>query len=107
MVIELLFVGAPGGLKEAVADIRIQDVGEADAPARTLASQRVEGFSVESSVVLETDLKAPPGERNLSVFVKVEAVDTSRAIKTFLSTTTTPLPDNPAQRVRVVLESIV
>lgn len=109
MVIELVFAEVPRGLMGAVAEIKIQDAAEADAPARTFAFQRIEGFSIDSLVPIETSLEAPEGERNLSIFVKVTAVDESRVAITFLSTTTTPMPERegPGRRARVFLERVV
>ncbi len=106
MLIELIFAGAPGNLTGAVAEIRIQDVMEADAPAQTIVSRRIEGFSIAPRVVLDSDLELPPDRDNLSIFVKVQAVDESRRPVTFLTTTTTPLPVGPVEGARVVLEPV-
>ncbi len=110
MKIEMTFRDVPEDIEGAVADIRVQDVREADAPAQQLLSKRIGPFSIRRSqptVTLDVDLSLPIEEHELSLFVRVEAHTQSQETIKFLNTTTTPLSGDPNEFVRVSVERIV
>jgi uncharacterized lipoprotein YbaY len=110
MKIEMLFKDVANDIEGAVADIRVEDASEADAPALQLSSKRAGPFSIRSSqptVTVDVDLSFPTEQHELSLFVRVEAQTLNKETIKFLNTTTTPLSGDPNEFVRVLLERIV
>lgn len=110
MKIEMSFTDVSNDIEGAVADIRVQDSSEADAPAMQLFSIRVGPFSIRSSqpmVTVDVNLSIPTEKHELSLFVRVEAQISNKGTIKFFNTTTTTLSGDPNEFVRVLLERIL
>ncbi|GAB4382692.1 MAG: hypothetical protein Kow00121_43340 [Elainellaceae cyanobacterium] len=113
MKIELAFSNVSTDIKDAIADIHVEDQSEADAPSMRLISKRVGPFTIsksQPSVTVDVDLNLDQNisdahELSLIVRVKSQAAD-DQPIE-FLNTTTTPLPNNSSELVEVRLSRIV
>ena len=109
MKVTLTFEDVPEDIDGAIADIRVEDASEADAPALQLSSQRIESITIRHAqpmVTVDVDLMLPIAEHELSLFVRVEAQTGSKQIIKFINTTTTPLSGDPNEFVKVLLERI-
>lgn len=109
MKVQLVFDDVPDDLEGAIADIRVEDQSEADAPALLLSSRRVGPFAIHHSrpeLTLDVDLTIP-NDHEPSLFVRVEAHTLSKKTTKFLNTTTVALSGDPNALVRVPLERIV
>jgi hypothetical protein len=110
MKIEMLFSDVINDIEDAVANIRVADSSEADAPAQQLFSTRTELFSIRRSqptVTVDVALNLPVERHALSLFVRVETQNKSKESIKFLNTTTTPLSGDPNEFVKVTLERIM
>ncbi|MEQ9358050.1 hypothetical protein [Coleofasciculus chthonoplastes] len=109
MKIELEFENVPDNIENAIAEIRVEDQSEADAPAIRLSSKRVGPFLIQHSqpkVTLDVDLTIPDGNHELSILVRVKGHTQSNQPIEFLNTTTTSLPTG-SELVQVTLSRIL
>jgi len=110
MKIKLAFGNIPDDIESAIADIRVEDQSEADAPSLRLSSKLVGPFVIRQSqptVILDVDLTVPDGNRELSMLVRVNARTQGNQAIEFLNTTTTPLPRDLSGSVQVTLSRII
>ncbi len=109
MKIEMSFKDVTNDIEGVVADIRIEDSSEADAPAKQFFSLQTKPFSIRSSqpiVIVDAELNLPVREGELSLFVRVGTSIKSKKIIKFLNTTATPLTGDPNELIKVSLERI-
>jgi hypothetical protein len=109
MKIDLAFENVPADIESAIADIRIEDQSEADAPALQFFAKRFGPFAIKQShprITLDLDLAVPNGSHELSIVVRAKARTQMDQSIEFLNTTTTPFPRNSNESVQVVLSRI-
>ena len=109
MRIELSFHDVHENIANAIADLRVEDQSEADAPAPQLFSVRIGPFSIPRSqpvVTMDIDLTIPAGDYEAALIVHVKGHTHNNQFIEFLNTTTTPLPEEDNAPVRVVLSRI-
>lgn len=113
MKIELVFPNLPKDIKDAIADIHIENQSEADAPSVRITSKRIGPFTISKSqpsftteLDLNLDQNIPNNIDDLSLLVRVHSGAADEQPIEFLNTTTTPLPKNPSASLRIVLSRI-
>ncbi|PSB20494.1 hypothetical protein C7B76_06055 [filamentous cyanobacterium CCP2] len=113
MKIELVFPNLSNDIKDAIADIHIENQSEADAPSLRITSKRIGPFTVSKSqpsfitnLDLNLDQNIPSNVEDLSLLVRVKSRTADEQPIEFLNTTTTSLPKNPSASLRIVLSRI-
>lgn len=109
MKVVLVFEDVPDDLEEAMAEIRVEDQSEADAPAPQLFSERVGPFAIQRSkptTITDVDLSALASGPDLALVVRVKAHSRDNQPVEFLNTTSTVLPEDLGESVQVTLSRV-
>lgn len=109
MNIKLVFENIPEDIGGAIADIRIEDQSEADAPALQLFSKNVGPFAIRQAqpvIDLDVDLSVVDRNHELSILIRVKGYTQSNQPVKFFNTATTPLPNDLSGALQVTLSRI-
>jgi hypothetical protein len=108
MELELRFDGLAEDIVDAEADIQLQDLGMADAPAEpTVATVRAISVSpARPSVRVTVELPATPGAYEPGLLVRVRGRTPQDERVEFFNISSTRLPAAPEGPVQVVLSRI-